>query len=244
MILEHLQMFFSQPINVLVTILAIVLSSVFFFLSRKNEISANAKVAFLFIHLSLLVFPVFYFGLQTNCQVPILNCDVRTIATFIPIGLAGIFVIGFFAAPFMFTRSNRQLKRTRINKIVDDYARRFGIKSPKLYLLDTAKPVAYSFSNFGSAIFISAGMMDLFEKKELEAVLLHELGHIKEGSSLRKFSTMFTKVFSPLAAFTSFGKELSAEEHSADMFAADVQGTWRFVISAKSKVDQFNDLKA
>ena len=243
MILESMQTFFSSPLNVTIIIAAIIFSGIFFILSRNNEISAKTKVAFVFLHLALLIFPLYYFGLVTGCGVPILNCDLKTVATFIPIGLSAIFVLGFFLAPIIYMRSNRELRNTRLNSFVKMHSRKFGINAPRIYLLDTAKPVAYSFSNFSSAIFVSAGMIELLDKKEMEAVLLHELGHVKEGSSLKKFSTMFLKTISPLSAFTSFGKELTAEEHSADEFAAEMQGSWRFVTAAKMKINAFNEYK-
>lgn len=243
MILESMQAFFSSPFNVTITIAAIIFSGIFFILSRKNEISAKTKVAFVFLHLVLLVFPIYYFGLETGCGVPILNCDLKTVATFIPIGLGVIFVLGFFLAPLVYMRSNKELKGTGLNSFVKLHSRKLGIKTPKIYLLDTAKPVAYSFSNFSSAIFVSAGMIELMNEKEMEAVLLHELGHVKQGSSLKKFSTMFLKTISPLSAFTSFGKELTAEEHSADEFAANAQGSWRSVTAAKMKINAFNGYK-
>ncbi len=241
MIIEHVIQFLSDPVNLIVTISALILSGVFFMLSINSETSAKMKVAFLFMHLLLLAFPLYYFGFQTNCQVPILNCDFKTVATFIPVGLFGVFVIGFFAVPGLYLRMNRknEINDAHINKIITKYSKNYKIKKPRIYLLNTAKPVAYSMSNFLSAIFISAGMLDLLSKREIEAVLLHELAHIKSGSSLKKFSTLFVKTFSPLSAFASFGG-LDAEEKMADAFAVSVQGTDRFVNSAKSKIDSWN----
>jgi len=86
-------------------------------------------------------------------------------------------------------------------------------------------------------VFVSVGMFDLFSKKELDAVLLHELYHVKARSSWSKFSAVFVKAFSPIAWFSSSSVE--KEERAADAFAVHLQKTSRHLKSAKQKLNSF-----
>ena len=74
----------------------------------------------------------------------------------------------------------------------------------------------------------------------MQAVLLHELYHIKNKSSIWKFSLNQIKRFSPLSYFSSIRKSINNEERDADLFAIKVQGTKRFLQSAKKKINQFD----
>jgi beta-lactamase regulating signal transducer with metallopeptidase domain len=88
-------------------------------------------------------------------------------------------------------------------------------------------------------VHISVGMFDLLQRKEHEAVVLHELAHVRQHSSFEKFSTALARVFSPLAHFASVSERVSAEEAAADAFAAKQQGTSRHLAAAQRKVRQF-----
>jgi beta-lactamase regulating signal transducer with metallopeptidase domain len=123
---------------------------------------------------------------------------------------------------------------------VDTTAKRLGIKSPKIYLVDKAEPVAFSFSNISPRIFITVGLTELLKPKELQAVLLHELGHIKHKSSFLKFTSALLRLFMPLSSFHSLHPELQREEKEADKVAVSIQGTDRYLLSAKEKINSLS----
>ena len=75
-------------------------------------------------------------------------------------------------------------------------------------------------------------------KKELESVILHEIYHVKNSSSLFKFSTFFIRL-SPLATFTSFIEDLNKEEKDADNFAIKFQNTSKYLNSSKLKIHKY-----
>ena len=81
---------------------------------------------------------------------------------------------------------------------------------------------------------------NLLSKKEIVAVLLHEIAHIKNRTSVFKIASFFTRIVSPLARFTTFSEELSKEESRADDFAFEIQKTYRHINSAKRKIDRYN----
>ena len=100
-------------------------------------------------------------------------------------------------------------------------------------------PMAYSITNIKPSIFLSVGLCELLNKKEREAVLLHELYHIKNNSSFWKFSMSNMKMFSRLSSLSSIKTSLEREEKDADLFAINVSGTDRFLNSAKQKINNF-----
>ena len=88
-----------------------------------------------------------------------------------------------------------------------------------------------------SAIFVSKKLLSILNRKELEAVLLHELAHISSKSSVFKVSA-FLMNFSPLSIFNSFGGDLTLEEKKADEFVIKMQKTNRHLLSAKRKMEK------
>ena len=72
-------------------------------------------------------------------------------------------------------------------------------------------------------------------------MLLHELSHIRSRASVFKLSLHVARVLSPFAVLASFcgSQSVSREEDSADNYAANVQGTSRYIDSAKAKVTDY-----
>ena len=79
----------------------------------------------------------------------------------------------------------------------------------------------------------------LYSKKELEAVLLHEIGHIKHHSGWLKLSTYLQRLASPFSVFVDLNSALSRSEQEADSFAIKIQGTSRYLNRAKQRVNEF-----
>ena len=60
-------------------------------------------------------------------------------------------------------------------------ARKSGVKPPKLRIVDSRMPNAFAYSSSlaGSYVAVTSGLLRIAEPGELEAVLGHELGHLK-----------------------------------------------------------------
>ena len=82
-------------------------------------------------------------------------------------------------------------------------------------------------------------MTEILSKKELQAVLLHELAHIKEKSSALKVSSTIMNIFSPFSRLAGFGNNITKEEHKADSFVVKTQKTSKYLQAAKSKIGEF-----
>jgi heat shock protein HtpX len=67
-----------------------------------------------------------------------------------------------------------------LHAIVDELARRAGIPKPKVCLMDQAQPNAFATGRNPShgVVAVTTGILELLDRRELRAVLAHELGHI------------------------------------------------------------------
>lgn len=229
--------------KVALTVISLSLA-VFFLLAVKNfKLSTKVKVALIYGHLILLFFPFVLFTTDFACGAMCLSCQNDTLALVsysLPSALILGTIAGFAVIPAFYTFSNkRQIRNREIIAFVKKYSSLLNIRMPKIYIVDKAKPIAFSFKSFRSAIFVSVGMLDILSKKEIQAVLLHELAHIKQKSSVLKFSSLLMNL-SPLSLLARFHHDTSKEEKEADLFAVKVQRTSKYINSAKRKISEAN----
>ena len=209
----------------------------------KFILSTKIKVGLIYGHLIFLFFPFVVLTTDVACGMACMPCSnnlASLAALAVPTTLLASTIAGLFVIPAFYTLSSRREMKSKILRdFVKKHSKIMGIKAPKLYLLDKAKPVAFSFRSLKSSIFLSVGLFDIMTKKEREAVLLHELAHIKRGSSMMKFSASLMKIFSPFSLIARF-HDTGKEEDEADRFAIGVQKTDRYIKSAKVKIEAFD----
>ncbi|MBI4174699.1 MAG: M48 family metalloprotease [Candidatus Aenigmarchaeota archaeon] len=226
--------------KLILTAISLSLAVSFLFAIKKFDLSTKAKVGLIYGHLTLLFFPFVLFTTNFACGAACMPCYTDSALSMVSYSLPSALLLatlaGFVVIPAFYTfSSKRQARSSEIISFVKKYSSRLKIKAPKIYIIDKAKPIAFSFKSFRSAIFVSVGMLDLLNKKEIQAVLLHELAHIKQRSSLLKTSTSILRLFSPLSVLARFHHDTGKEEKEADGFAIRIQGTSRFISSAKRK---------
>src|SRR3989338_4604135 len=100
-----------------------------------------------------------------------------------------------------------------MKRFVRKHSKKLRLKEPKIYAINKSKPLAFSFRSHKSAIFLSIGLTEILNKKELQAVLLHELAHVKEKSSALKVSNTIMSIFSPFSRLAGFHNNTGREEH-------------------------------
>lgn len=233
-IFENIAMFFTDPAKMLVTVGSIVIAAVLFAMWKKYS-----KPLLLYAHLFFILSPLFYFAVSINCSMSLVKgllefCTTvmtKFILFLLPPVLAGTFIAGYLIIPWMYRRLGKQHSLAMFSKL----CKQFGIKA-ELFLIDRAKPLAFT---LGKRVFVSVGMFEALPRRELEAVLLHEIAHVKSRSAWHKFSTCFVRTFSPVAWFSA-AHCVEGEEHMADEFAIKQQGTKRFLFAAKKKVNSFH----
>ncbi len=215
---------------------------------KKLNLSNRSKISLLYAHLVFLFYPFVLFTTQTACGMLCIsscydgaNSFMNLLMLSLPTTLLVSTIAGFVAIPLYYVKANseRQIKGGWILKFVRKSSAVLNIKPPRVFALDKATPMAFSFKHFRSAIFMSVGLFDLLNRKEIEAVVLHELAHIKEKTSALKLSLAFFRVFSPMSILVKFHHENTVEERKADRVATRIQKTNRHIKSARSKIKKY-----
>ncbi|MBI4154196.1 M48 family metalloprotease [Candidatus Woesearchaeota archaeon] len=218
--------------------------AVLLLLLLRRGFSTKSKIFLIYGHLAFLFFPFVLLAANTGCGTLSMSCHnnyQQLIAYALPGTLAASALAGLFVIPAFYTLSSRrEIKSSHVRNFVRRHSTTMNIKTPKLYVIDKAKPMAFSFRSLRSAIFLSAGIFDVLTKKEIEAILLHEIAHIKHHSSVIKVSTAIARIFSPLTLIVRFHDASGIEEEKADKFAIKTQGTSRHIRNAKRKVEAFD----
>lgn len=217
-------------------------------LLRLKAASARKRLSLLYVHVFAFVFPFLFFAFFRGCQSYFSGCDqTKAILTMLGLTTAISTVIALAIAPIVFVKRHARksvpLQGSYWDRFAKRHAEALAIRQPKLYALNTAAPVAFSFSLLTPRIFLSAGLFDILGKMEVEAIVLHELAHIKNRASLLKLSAHVARLLSPFSALANFlgGGSVAREEAAADYYAVSVQRTCRHLDSAKVKIADYSN---
>lgn len=95
-------------------------------------------------------------------------------------------LIQYFAASKLavMTTGAKQLQKSdnpRLFRIVENLAITTGIVTPKIYLIDDSAPNAFATGRDPQHAIVAAttGILEIMDDRELEAVMAHELGHVR-----------------------------------------------------------------
>ena len=91
----------------------------------------------------------------------------------------------------------------------DDLSARSGVKTPKLMISDMLIPNAFAYGSplTGNHVAITKGLLTSLEGEEVEAVLAHELGHIKHRDvQVTMLISVLPSLFYILARSTMFAR--------------------------------------
>ncbi|MCP3165719.1 zinc metalloprotease HtpX [Myxococcus qinghaiensis] len=91
-----------------------------------------------------------------------------------------------------------------LHQMVEKLATRAGMPKPKVYILPTRAPNAFATgrSPKHAAVAVTAGIMDILDQRELEGVLAHEIGHV------RNRDTLIGTVAATLAGIISYAAQM------------------------------------
>ena len=114
-------------------------------------------------------------------------------------------------------REMKQDENPKLHQIVSDLSRKSGISTPKLMLAQIPLPNAFAYGSpiSGSRVAVTQGLLSNLNEGEVEAVLGHELGHLKH----RDVQVMMVVSFLPaLCYYIGYSLMLSG------MFGGNQQG--------------------
>ena len=79
------------------------------------------------------------------------------------------------------TREISQVENPKLHEVVEELSRKSGIKKPKLMLAQIPIPNAFAYGSpiAGTRVAVTDGLLKTLNPDEVEAVLGHELGHLK-----------------------------------------------------------------
>ncbi|OKY77906.1 MAG: Zn-dependent protease with chaperone function [Candidatus Methanohalarchaeum thermophilum] len=127
---------------------------------------------------------------------------VTTLAVAVVLGIAGvsvtyslIFIVPFFLlqwylGPKLVERGYNVKEASKENypelhDIVEEVTEKSNMEKPKVMIADVDLPNAFAYGNYlsGDRVAVTKGLLKVLEQEEVEAVLGHELGHIKHNDS-------------------------------------------------------------
>lgn len=103
----------------------------------------------------------------------------------------GVLVIGFnilqwLISPYIIgalyrTREMKQAENPKLYETVQNLSQKSGIKMPKIFLAQIPLPNAFAYGSplTGNRMAVTSGLMNTLDDQEVEAVIGHELGHLK-----------------------------------------------------------------
>ncbi|MBI4361323.1 M48 family metalloprotease [Candidatus Micrarchaeota archaeon] len=230
-------LFFQDGTNVTLVAASLAFAVLLILSSRYLGFSARTRSILMHAHVALLLFPLVFFATTLTCKQAGL-CEVgltQTLLYVIPITLALGLAFGLLVVP-MLHRWRAQPEAGRWQRFIHRHAGELGMrKAPDVFIVDSGRPEAYSTGGLRPAIFITVGMSETLSERQMQAVLLHELAHIREGSYvLKPITRLLQSVYpEPIVAPAAMTQE---EERKADAYATWVQKTNVHLNRAKRKL--------
>ncbi len=154
----------------------------------------------------------------------ILALKIRELITITGFVLAVVLVLAllfyFFSAQILlrwYHAKEVQDKNSPVCEIVHRLATKADIPVPKVFIVESAMPNAFAVgrNRKNAAIVVTSALTELLDKEEIEAVLAHELTHVKNGDTLIGTEvavlsgtlTAFATIAFWGSIFTGFGQE-------------------------------------
>lgn len=232
----------SNPVYTLVLFAAIIFSVGAILTIRYTKRTPRQIRALTYVHISMLFFPVTFLitymdcgGYNTACgMIPIVSDTVLG-------GFIAIVVGGYLLPPLIYPIVYRakEIRSGKLHNLLWRISEESGMGKPKLLIIDAGAPIAFSISGIMPEIFLSVGILELLDGREIEAVMLHELGHISDSASQLNFISNVARVFSPFYATAFYDRILSEEEQNADLFASRAQHAPLHLNLAKRKIRDY-----
>lgn len=161
-------------------------------LQRHNRIATVVLLVsgFLLLFLTTLAAQYLVFGVAGG-SVP------TTLGAMVPLLVVAILVAGTGSAVAWWKSDAVAIRSARarpadpaqypdLHRLVEGLALAAGVPKPRLYVVDDSAPNAFATGRNPdkAAIAVTTGLLERMDRRELEAVLAHELGHVRNGDLL------------------------------------------------------------
>jgi heat shock protein HtpX len=118
----------------------------------------------------------------------------------------------------------------RVYRVVENLTQRVGLPMPRIYVMPTDSPNAFATGRNPehAAVAVTQGVLDLLDDEELEGVLAHELGHVRNrdilissiAATLAAAITMLARMVYYAEMFGGFGGRGNDRERGGGAFSA------------------------
>lgn len=95
--------------------------------------------------------------------------------------IAGFFIISYSLSPLLARIGLKRAEGTGVEELAEKHAKALGIKKPEIFVFEDKNAAAFVVSGAKKTVFLSTGLVDRLNAEELEAVVEHELMHLKTG---------------------------------------------------------------
>ncbi len=198
---------------------------------KKDNVRSRIRWSYPLVFSVLFLFT--YFFVTMNCRMDMQLCNNIALAYSAPVALIGSMLFGYILVPNLYLRLNKTILSSELS---------LRLPAPvPVYIADSGKPFAFSYGGIGKWIVVSQGMLEIMDTNELNAVLLHEYGHLVNNTSFYQSSNFIYSKIPILHAFYDVLALENEEELAADEFAIKIQGTRKFIKAAKKKLKGYFD---
>ncbi len=128
--------------------------------------------------------------------------------------VGGFNVIQWLISPYIVdalyhTKEIKQNEDPKLHEIVDNLSKKSNIKKPRLMLAQIPIPNAFAYGSpiAGTRVAVTSGLMKTLDHGEVEAVLGHELGHLKHRDVQ---VMMFVSILPAVAYFIGYSLMISS----------------------------------
>jgi len=168
----------------------------------KRDSNLSLRLAFCFIALSALY--AIFIGVLTYLGVGFIPIAIMVSARLLAQWYFSDKMVLWFAGAKVVSRE----QFPQLHEIVERLAQRSNLPKPKVAVVNTRMPNAFATgkSHKSSLVAATTGLMDILDYNELEAVIAHELSHIKNRDVLvLTLASIFSVVASFLMRYALFG---------------------------------------
>ncbi len=203
-----------------ITSILIVISMI---LIKKLEGFENRFRLFVFANISALFnIPLVFYSMEYSVKC---DSDILNIYGIYLLLIPAIFFASLILYGRILVKKYGAVRSEKILPWMGEFVK--AIVDADVYILNTAIPKAFA---MGKKIFVSGGLLEILNKDELKAVLVHEAYHVKNRrTSMLKSISMMT--FLPYV----IGKDI---ELAADEYASAIVGR-EHLESARKKLKEF-----
>lgn len=192
----------TQPLALAIIIGTILFAVITFSLIKFVNTNRNMRLSLIYLHLTSFIFLTFTFIVAMACGMFLLNVFVAIVPIMLFIGMIVTYLIG--PRIYLWSFDAYKTKDTKLNSWVTTYSKSMNVRKPIIYVTDEIEFAAFSAYGIRPKMCISKTIMKILNAKEIKAIIIHELAHIKMKTQIFNISIAFLKFFNAFLTCTCF----------------------------------------